>query len=205
MLHWLFQSLINDHFGRILGKLHAKQSYKRIWACYLVGRRHIWLFGLNREGVQHLSKGWSGVSILLCLLARSTWLCSNFSDIFDVDHFIEALRGDVHVVKSLPREFSSVPKASKQFQSWSHVKYYEDTIGPFFKEYKVTSSAISDISLRVSFRSMLHFSSRHSSRNFVSTCVIARTCDQLLCFLLFLLGNYLCYIFKKLKFGLVYL
>lgn len=68
------------------------------------------------------------------------WFCSNFSDIFDVEHFIEALRGDVHVVKSLPQKYLLVPKAVKQFQSWSNVKYYEDSIAPLWRDYKVLHS-----------------------------------------------------------------
>lgn len=80
---------------------------------------------------------------ILYLLVCFTWLCSNFSDIFDVDHFIEALKGDVHIVKSLPREYLLEPKAGKQFQSWSNVKYYEDTIASVWRDYKVTDWLLS--------------------------------------------------------------
>lgn len=76
---------------------------------------------------------------------RSFWQdSSNFSDIFDVDHFIEALKGDVHIVKSLPREYLLEPKAGKQFQSWSNVKYYEDTIASVWRDYKVIRASKSD-------------------------------------------------------------
>lgn len=76
---------------------------------------------------------------------RSFWQdSSNFSDIFDVEHFIDALKGDVHVVKSLPQEYLSSPKAGKQFQSWSNVKYYEDVIAPVWRDYKVIRAAKSD-------------------------------------------------------------
>ncbi|KAG0577149.1 hypothetical protein KC19_5G134800 [Ceratodon purpureus] len=76
---------------------------------------------------------------------RSFWQdSSNFSDIFDVDHFMEALKGDVHVVKSLPQEYLLAPKAGKQFQSWSNVKYYEDIIAPVWRDYKVIRAAKSD-------------------------------------------------------------
>uniref|UniRef100_A0A7I4E1G3 O-fucosyltransferase family protein n=1 Tax=Physcomitrium patens TaxID=3218 RepID=A0A7I4E1G3_PHYPA len=76
---------------------------------------------------------------------RSFWQdSSNFSDIFDADHFIAALRGDVHVVKSLPQEYLLAPKAAKQFQSWSNVKYYVDAIAPVWRDYKVIRASKSD-------------------------------------------------------------
>ncbi|KAL0534445.1 hypothetical protein IC582_028736 [Cucumis melo] len=36
---------------------------------------------------------------------------SNFSDIFDEDHFINALSNDVKVIKKLPKEFATIPRA----------------------------------------------------------------------------------------------
>lgn len=46
------------------------------------------------------------IYVLLCF-------CSSFADIFDVDHFIEVLRGEVSIVKELPSEYS-----------WSTREYY---------------------------------------------------------------------------------
>lgn len=39
--------------------------------------------------------------------------CSSFTDIFDVDHFINVLRDEVSIAKELPREYS-----------WSSREYY---------------------------------------------------------------------------------
>ncbi|CAM6127970.1 unnamed protein product [Calypogeia fissa] len=79
---------------------------------------------------------------------RSFWAdSSNFSDIFDEDYFIEALRGDVPVVKRLPDELLSTPKAAKQFRSWSKVDYYEDEIAPLWDEFKVIRALKSDARL----------------------------------------------------------
>jgi hypothetical protein len=64
-------------------------------------------------------------------------LCSNFFDVFDADHFIDALNGDIDVVKALPSHLISAPKAVKQFQSWANLKYYEESIAPLWHEYKV--------------------------------------------------------------------
>eukprot|EP00249_Psilotum_nudum_P000392 c11806_g1_i1 orf=982-2679(+) len=76
---------------------------------------------------------------------RSFWRDSSiFSDIFDEEYFIKALKNDVPVVKKLPKELASVPKAHKQFRSWSGVKYYEEEIALLWEEYKVIRAAKSD-------------------------------------------------------------
>lgn len=41
------------------------------------------------------------------------WFCSSFTDIFDVDHFINFLRDEVSIVKELPKEYY-----------WSTREYY---------------------------------------------------------------------------------
>jgi len=69
--------------------------------------------------------------ILLCLN------CSNFSDVFDEDHFINSLKNDVNVVKKLPKELASATKAVKHFRSWSGVDYYEEEIARLWDEYQV--------------------------------------------------------------------
>lgn len=76
---------------------------------------------------------------------RSFWQdSSNFSDIFDEDYFIKALEDDIPVVKKLPKELLSAPKAHKQFRSWSGVKYYQEEIAQLWKEYKVIRAVKSD-------------------------------------------------------------
>ncbi|KAJ7297731.1 hypothetical protein O6H91_Y039300 [Diphasiastrum complanatum] len=76
---------------------------------------------------------------------RSFWHdSSNFSDIFDEEYFIKALQHDVEVVKKLPRELATVPKAHKQFRSWSNVNYYEEEIAPLWQDYKVIRAGKSD-------------------------------------------------------------
>lgn len=51
-------------------------------------------------------------------------ICSTFSDIFDENHFITTLQGDVRIVKELPKELESAPRARKHFTSWSSMSYY---------------------------------------------------------------------------------
>lgn len=68
---------------------------------------------------------------------------SVFSDIFDEEHFIESLERDVKVVKKLPKEVESLPRARKHFSSWASVGYYEE-MRHLWKEYKVIHVAKSD-------------------------------------------------------------
>nr|KJB59906.1 hypothetical protein B456_009G280200 [Gossypium raimondii] len=73
---------------------------------------------------------------------RSFWRdTSNFSDVFDEDHFINALANDVKVVKKLPKELSSATKIVKHFKSMSSFKYYRDVIGSLWEEYRVIRAA----------------------------------------------------------------
>ncbi|KAF8411688.1 hypothetical protein HHK36_004246 [Tetracentron sinense] len=75
---------------------------------------------------------------------RSFWQDSSmFSDIFDELHFITALQGDVRIVKELPKELESVPRARKHFSSWSGVNYYEE-MTRLWKDYQVIHVAKSD-------------------------------------------------------------
>ncbi|KAL8229409.1 hypothetical protein R6Q57_014309 [Mikania cordata] len=58
---------------------------------------------------------------------RSFWQDkSTFSDIFDEDHFIDSLKKDVRIIKKLPQELVSVPRARKHFTSWGGLGYYEE-------------------------------------------------------------------------------
>ncbi|KAI5672461.1 hypothetical protein M9H77_12825 [Catharanthus roseus] len=75
---------------------------------------------------------------------RSFWQdTSKFSDIFDEKHFITTLKGDVRIVKELPKELESAPRARKHFTSWSSMGYYEETT-ELWKEYQVIHVAKSD-------------------------------------------------------------
>ncbi|XP_004237944.2 O-fucosyltransferase 7 [Solanum lycopersicum] len=76
---------------------------------------------------------------------RSFWQdSSNFSDVFDEDHFIISLKNDVNVVKKLPKELASATKAVKHFRSWSGVDYYEEEIARLWDEYQIIRAAKSD-------------------------------------------------------------
>lgn len=75
---------------------------------------------------------------------RSFWHdSSTFSDIFDEAHFIKALEGDVHVVRALPKELESAPRARKHFSSWASVNYYEE-VAHLWNEYQVIHVPKSD-------------------------------------------------------------
>lgn len=80
---------------------------------------------------------------ILCVLllhshfALLIFNCSNFSDVFDEDHFINSLADDVKIIKMLPKELAATIRAVKHFRSWSGVEYYEEEIGSIFEEYQV--------------------------------------------------------------------
>lgn len=69
-----------------------------------------------------------------------TFVCSTFSDVFDELHFINMLQQDVVIVKELPKELESVPRARKHFTSWSVVSYYEE-MRQLWKDYQASFSS----------------------------------------------------------------
>ncbi|KAJ6352910.1 hypothetical protein OIU76_002015 [Salix suchowensis] len=76
---------------------------------------------------------------------KSYWQdSSNFSDVFDEDHFINALANDVKVIKKLPNEIGSSMKAVKYFKSWSGMDYYQEEIASMWADYKVIRAAKTD-------------------------------------------------------------
>ncbi|KAL0908232.1 hypothetical protein M5K25_022714 [Dendrobium thyrsiflorum] len=76
---------------------------------------------------------------------RSFWQdSSTFADIFDEPYFIQSLQGDVRVVRQLPKELESAPRARKHFTSWSSASYYEDLSQRIWKDYQVIHVPKSD-------------------------------------------------------------
>ncbi|CAN6466883.1 unnamed protein product [Victoria cruziana] len=76
---------------------------------------------------------------------RSFWRdSSNFSDVFDEEHFISSLAKDVKVVKKLPKEMLMEPTKYQTFRSWSGMSYYKKVISPLWKDYKVIQTMKSD-------------------------------------------------------------
>ncbi|XP_010498714.1 PREDICTED: uncharacterized protein At1g04910-like [Camelina sativa] len=76
---------------------------------------------------------------------RSFWQdTSKFSDVFDEDHFINALSKDVKVIKKLPKGIDGLTKVVKHFKSYSGLSYYKNEIASMWDEYKVIRAAKSD-------------------------------------------------------------
>ncbi|ONI35209.1 hypothetical protein PRUPE_1G522600 [Prunus persica] len=76
---------------------------------------------------------------------RSFWKdSSNFSDVFDEDHFINALANDVKIITKLPKELATGTRAVKHFRSWSGMDYYQEEIASLWEEYEVIRAAKSD-------------------------------------------------------------
>ncbi|KAK2375562.1 O-fucosyltransferase [Trifolium repens] len=76
---------------------------------------------------------------------RSFWQdTSNFSDVFDEEHFIDSLANDVKIIKNLPDELVNETRMVKQFISWSGMDYYENEIASLLEEYQVIRASKSD-------------------------------------------------------------
>ncbi|KAK7373002.1 hypothetical protein VNO80_06395 [Phaseolus coccineus] len=76
---------------------------------------------------------------------RSFWQdTSNFSDVFDEEHFMNSLANDVKIIKKLPYDLVNETKVVKQFISWSGMDYYENEIASLWEDYQVIRASKSD-------------------------------------------------------------
>ncbi|BAT81875.1 O-fucosyltransferase 7 [Vigna angularis] len=76
---------------------------------------------------------------------RSFWQdTSNFSDVFDEEHFMNSLANDVKIIKKFPNDLVNETKVVKQFISWSGMDYYENEIASLWEEYQVIRASKSD-------------------------------------------------------------
>lgn len=69
---------------------------------------------------------------------------SKFGDIFDVQHFIKVLEGDIQVVERLPSSFAKIQPAEKAPVSWSKASYYKNEISRMLKKHKLVFFTHSD-------------------------------------------------------------
>ncbi|RLN12167.1 hypothetical protein C2845_PM09G09120 [Panicum miliaceum] len=106
-------------------------------------------------GLNQMRAGISDMVAVACILnatliipeldKKSFWHDkSNFSDVFDEEHFINSLANDVKVEKKLPKELVKAPKSVRYFKSWSGVDYYQDEISPLWDHRQVIRAAKSD-------------------------------------------------------------
>ncbi|CAL0317854.1 unnamed protein product [Lupinus luteus] len=76
---------------------------------------------------------------------RSFWQdTSNFSDVFDEEHFISSLANDVKIIEKLPNDLLNETRVIKQFVSWSGMDYYENEIASLWEDFQVIRASKSD-------------------------------------------------------------
>lgn len=113
MLPLWFLNLINAHFGKILGAL----LQFRLMPCTLC--------------VCVCNSYQFDIFNLVC------FNCSNFSNVFDEDHFISSLANDVKIIRKLPMELTTATRGVKHIRSWSGIDYYQEEIASLWEEYQV--------------------------------------------------------------------
>lgn len=124
----------------------AKYKVTQRWDRYMTVKSN---GGLNqmRTGISDMvavARIMNATLVIPQLDKRSFWQdSSTFSDIFDELHFITTLRGDVRIVKELPKELESVSRARKHFTSWAGMSYYEE-MTHLWNDYQVIHVAKSD-------------------------------------------------------------
>ncbi|KAG8373644.1 hypothetical protein BUALT_Bualt11G0045700 [Buddleja alternifolia] len=114
----------SSHGLRPCVKPTSKYGATAVWDRYITVRSN---GGLNqmRTGIADMvavARIMNATLVIPQLDKRSFWQdSSTFSDVFDELHFITYLQQDVRIVKELPKEIESLPRARKHFTSWSGV------------------------------------------------------------------------------------
>ncbi|TVU32658.1 hypothetical protein EJB05_24399, partial [Eragrostis curvula] len=108
--------------------------------------------GLNQQRIAicnavAIAKIMSATLILPVLKQDQIWKDqTKFEDIFDVDHFINYLKDDVHIVRDIPdwftekdELFTSIKRTVKNIPKYASAQFYIDNVLPRIKEKKIMS------------------------------------------------------------------
>ncbi|XP_073010195.1 protein PECTIC ARABINOGALACTAN SYNTHESIS-RELATED isoform X1 [Typha latifolia] len=108
--------------------------------------------GLNQQRIAicnavAVAKIMNAVLILPVLKQDQIWKDqTKLEDIFDVDHFIDYLKDDVHIVRDIPswftektELFTSIKRTVKNIPKYASAQFYIDNVLPRIKEKKIMS------------------------------------------------------------------